>query len=120
MTQDEAAASIAQLLATARAFAADELRPAALGYDESEAFPRDLLDRAAELGLTSYDLPVEHGGGGLESLYECCLVIEELTWGDSPIALVVGQGGFFAGPLLAMGTEEQKARWLPPLCGPRP
>src|SRR4051812_41624176 len=120
MTQDEAAASITDLLATARAFAVDELRPAALRYDESEEFPRDLLDRAAELGLTCYDLPTEHGGGGVESLYECCLVIEELTWGDSPIALVVGQGGFFAGPLLAMGTEEQKGRWLPPLCGPHP
>jgi acyl-CoA dehydrogenase len=43
-------------------------------------------------------------------------VIEELSWGDSPIAWVIGQGGFFAGPLLALGSEEQKRRWLPPLC----
>src|SRR3954452_4142285 len=110
----------AEVLAAARTFAEQELRPVALAYDESEEFPRPLLDRAAELGLTCYDLPAEHGGGGIESLYECCLVIEELTFGDSPIALVIGQGGFFAGPLLAMGTEQQKARWLPPLCGPQP
>ena len=108
-----------ELLATARDFAR-ELRPVALRYDESEEFPRELLDRAAELGLTCYDLPVEYGGGGVESLRACCAVIEELTWGDSPIALVIGQGGFFAGPVLAMGSEEQKRRWLPPLCGPRP
>jgi acyl-CoA dehydrogenase len=47
-------------------------------------------------------------------------VIEELAWGDSPIAWVIGQGGFFAGPILALGSEEQKQRWLPPLCGPEP
>jgi len=115
-----AATSVETVLATARRFAEEELRPVALAYDETEEFPRELLDRAAELGLTSYDLPTEYGGGGLESLREQCLVIEELTWGDSPIALVIGQGGFFAGPVLAMGDEEQKRRWLPPLCRPRP
>jgi acyl-CoA dehydrogenase len=47
-------------------------------------------------------------------------VIEALTWGDSPIALVITQGGFFAAPVLALGSEEQKQRWLPPLCSTRP
>jgi acyl-CoA dehydrogenase len=108
------------VLAAARHFARDELRPVALAYDESEEYPRELVHRAAKLGLTCYDLPAEYGGGGIESLYENCLVIEELTWGDSPIALVIAQGGFFAGPVLALGTEEQKQRWLPPLSGPRP
>ena len=109
-----------QLVTTAREFAEQELRPVALRYDETEEFPWELLYKAAELGLTCYDLPAEYGGGGIDSLLASCLVIEELTWGDSPIALVIGQGGFFAGPIVAMGTEEQKRRWLPPLCGPRP
>jgi acyl-CoA dehydrogenase len=113
-------ATFEQVLATAHDFAEQELRPVALAFDESEEFPRALLDRAAELGLTCYDMPVEHGGGGIESLLECCEIIEELTWGDSPIGLVIGQGGFFAGPLMAMGTQEQQARWMPALCGPRP
>jgi alkylation response protein AidB-like acyl-CoA dehydrogenase len=111
---------IDELLATARDFAVRELRPVALAYDESEEFPRDLLDRAAELGLTCYDLPAEYGGGGVASLRDCCAVIEELTWGDSPIALVIAQGGFFARPLLTLGSAEQKERWLPRLCGPHP
>ena len=109
-----------QLVTTAREFAEQELRPVALRYDETEEFPWELLYKAAELGLTCYDLPAEYGGGGIDSLLASCLVIEELTWGDSPIALVIGQGGFFAGPIVAMGTEEQKRRWLPTLCGPRP
>jgi acyl-CoA dehydrogenase len=112
--------TLEDVLATARAFARDELRPAALELDESEEYPWELFYRAAGLGLTCYDLPAEYGGGGVEALSDGCRVIEELTWGDSPIALVITQGGFFAGPVLALGTDEQKRRWVPPLCGPRP
>jgi alkylation response protein AidB-like acyl-CoA dehydrogenase len=112
--------SLEEVRATAREFAARELRPVALAYDESEEFPRDLLDRAAGLRLTCYDLPAAYGGGGLERLEDQIQVIEELTWGDSPIALVIAQGGFFAAPVLALGTEEQKQRWLPQVCAPQP
>jgi acyl-CoA dehydrogenase len=109
-----------EVLATAREFASTRLRPVALQYDESEEYPWDLLYAAAELGLTCFDLPTEYGGGGIERLSDSCRVIEELTWGDSPIALVITQAGFFAAPVLALGSEEQKRRWLPPLCSTRP
>jgi acyl-CoA dehydrogenase len=112
--------SLEDVLAIAREFAANELRPAALAFDESEEYPWELFHRGAELGLTCYDLPAEYGGGGIESLDDSIRVIEELTWGDSPIALVITQGGFFAAPVLALGNEEQKQRWVPPLCGARP
>src|SRR5919202_2904758 len=113
---DPTAQEIDELVALARQFARDELRPVALAYDESEEFPAPLVRRAAELGLTCYDLPVEYGGGGLAGLRDACRVIEELAWGDSPIAWTIGQGGFFAHPVLALGSEEQKARWLRPVC----
>jgi len=113
---NQTAVDTAALVETARAFAEQEMRPVALRYDETEEYPLEPLRRAAELGLTCYDLPVEYGGGGVERLRDRCDVIEELSWGDSPIAWVIGQGGFFAGPLLALGSEEQKRRWLPPLC----
>ena len=111
---------IDELVARAHEFAANELRPVALPYDESEEFPWHELHRAAELGLTCYDLPQEYGGGGVTGLSDSIRVIEELTWGDSPIAMVITQGGFFAWPVLALGSDEQKQRWLPPLCGPEP
>lgn len=107
-------------VALAREFAREELRPVALRYDESEEFPEELVLKAAELGLTCYELPVQYGGGGVSSLRDGCRVIEELAWGDSPIGWVIGQGGFFANPLLALGTEEQKDRWLRPVCGLHP
>ncbi|HST14841.1 MAG TPA: acyl-CoA dehydrogenase family protein [Gaiellaceae bacterium] len=107
-------------LETAATFAREELRPVALQYDETEEYPLELLHKAAGLGLTCYDLPAEYGGGGVTRLRDRCAVIEELSWGDSPIFWVIAQGGFFAGPILALGRPEQKERWLPPLCGPEP
>jgi acyl-CoA dehydrogenase len=109
-----------ELFALARRFAREQLRPVALHYDETEEFPTEPLHRAAELGLTCFDLPAEYGGGGISSLRDCCRITEELAWGDSPITWVIGQGGFFANPLLALGTAEQKERWIPPLCTDRP
>jgi acyl-CoA dehydrogenase len=108
------------LLAVARDFAARELRSVALEYDETEEYPLEQLRRAAALGLTCYDLPREYGGGGVESLRDRCAVVEELVWGDSSIYWVIAQGGFFAGPVLALGSDEQKRRWLPPICGADP
>jgi hypothetical protein len=111
---------IDELLETARVFARDELRPVALAYDESEEYPLPLVHRAAELGLTCFDLPAEYGGGGIDSLGDCCRLLEELAWGDSPITWVITQGSFFAGPMLALGTAEQQQRWLPRLAAPEP
>src|SRR5205085_948283 len=76
---------IEELVARAHEFAERELRPVALAYDESETFPQAELRRAAELGLTSYDLPQQYGGGGVTGLADSIRVLEELTWGDSPI-----------------------------------
>ena len=115
-----AAPDVIALLARAREFARDELRPVALRYDETEEYPLAELRRAAQLGLTCFDLPVAFGGGGIERLTDRCAVIEELSFGDSPIAWVIAQGGFFAGPVLALGSDEQKQRYLPPLCGTDP
>jgi acyl-CoA dehydrogenase len=108
------------LVSLAHDFAEKELRPAGPAFDESEEFPWELYRRGNELGFGSYDLPEELGGGGVDSLLTGCLIAEELAWGDSPIANCITGNAFFAGPIVAMGTEEQKDRWVRPLCGPDP
>ena len=106
------------LQAMAHDFAEREMRPLAHEYDESEEFPWPVVRKAAEVGLTCYDLPEEYGGGGVDSLVTAVAIIEELAWGCSAMAGCIGGGGFFAGPIVALGTPEQKERWLPPLCSP--
>jgi len=109
-----------EFVALAHEFAEKELRPVAADFDESEEYPWDVLRKAAEVGLVSYDLPEEYGGGGVDSLLTKCKINEELAWGDAAMAEVIWQSGFCAGPLLAAGTEEQKQRWIAPMCEPEP
>ena len=49
-----------------REFAENALRPVARECDEAESVPDDLLQEAWSLGLTSTQLPEEHGGLGEE------------------------------------------------------
>jgi alkylation response protein AidB-like acyl-CoA dehydrogenase len=109
-----------ELVALARTFAEREIRPIAPAADRAGEPPLDVIRAAAAVGLTCFDLPAEHGGGGIDSLRTACLVAEELAWGDGPIGALVTSAGFFAGPLVALGTAEQRARWLPALCGGDP
>jgi alkylation response protein AidB-like acyl-CoA dehydrogenase len=109
------------LAALAHEFAERELRPIARAVDEADVEPQiELVHKAAEVGLTAYMLPEAYGGGGIESLVTDCLIVEELSWGDGGLGALVTSGGFFADPILELGSEEQKARLLGPLCGERP
>ena len=104
-----------------RDFAAREIRPAAAAVDEADtSVPWELWHKAAAIGLTSFMLPEELGGGGLTDVFTGCLVQEELCHGCSGIGNLITSNGFFAEPVLALGTEEQQERWLRPLTGDRP
>jgi acyl-CoA dehydrogenase len=105
-----------ELVALAHDFAANEIRPVARRFDETEEFPAEVIRAAAKVGLTSFDLPAEYGGGGIDSVRTACLIGEELAWGDSPIGSLIGSASFFVHPLAALATEEQCRRWIPPLC----
>ncbi len=106
-----------ELVGLAHEFAVKEIRPVAARFDETEEFPADVIRKAAKVGLTSFDLPEAYGGGGIDSVRTSCLIGEELAWGDSPIGSLVGSASFFADPLAALGTQEQRERWIRPLCG---
>ena len=104
-----------------REFAAREIRPASLAVDEADVeVPWELWRKAAGLGLTSFMLPEEFGGAGMTDCLTACVVQEELSFGCSGIGNLITSGGFFAEPVLALGTEEQKRRWLAPLAGDDP
>jgi acyl-CoA dehydrogenase len=109
-----------ELVALAHRFAAEKIRPVAPEHDENERYPAEVIRQAAAVGLTCHDLPETYGGGGIESLRTQCLIAEELAWGDAPIGSLVASASFFAGPILQLGTEVQRQRWIPPLCSPEP
>ena len=104
-----------------RDFALREIRPIAQDVDEADTeMPWEVWYKAAALGLTSFMLPEEYGGGGLTDCLTGCIVQEELCFGCSGIGNLITSGGFFAEPILVLGSDEQKRRWIEPLTGERP
>jgi alkylation response protein AidB-like acyl-CoA dehydrogenase len=106
------------LQALARAFAAKELRPIAAEWDAKCEHPPGLLARAAALGLTSYRIPREYGGGGIDAVTGA-IVAEELSFGCAGLAGPIGATMFPVRPLVRFGTEEQRQGYLPRLASER-
>jgi acyl-CoA dehydrogenase len=98
----------------AREFAAKEIRPREAEYDVHMQHPADVIAKAHELGLMNLHVPEEYGGLGL-STFDGMLVGEELYWGCSGIGTSITANGLGAGPVIAFGSDAQKAKWLPPL-----
>lgn len=110
-----------QLRDLAREFARREIRPVAAHYDRTAEVPWPVLEKANEIGLLSYGLPEEYGGGGVPGGLVGTtnfVVMEELAWGCAAIATTIGSSVYAAGPILAFGTEEQRRRFIPRFCDP--
>ena len=99
-----------------------EIRPRGREVDEADIVtPVDIFAQGrARSGITDFMIPEEFGGGGFTDVFTQCLVQEELCWGDPGIGNLVCSNGFFSDPIMVLGTEEQKKRWLTPLTGPKP
>ena len=108
-----------QIVQLCRDFAEREIRPRAREVDEADVVtPVDLFAKAAEVGITNFMLPEQYGGGGFTDVFTQCLVQEELCWGDPGIGNLLCSNGFYADPILELGTEQQRKTWLTPLTGP--
>jgi alkylation response protein AidB-like acyl-CoA dehydrogenase len=100
---------------TARAFCAAEITPYAAEWDRSETIDRSIVGKLAELGFLAAALPEEHGGMGLDMI-SYALVVEELGKADSNVRGIVSvSNGLYGKSVAKWGTDEQKARLLPPL-----
>jgi alkylation response protein AidB-like acyl-CoA dehydrogenase len=98
-----------------RAFAVREVAPLVAEMDQEERFPRELLDRMAELDLFGGVVPTEYGGMGLDNVTHA-LLIEEMARVDHVAAVYMTMPSALVGAgLRRFGTGEQKRRWLEPL-----
>lgn len=100
----------------AREFCEKEFTPElALEFDQKEEFPMQLYKKAAKLGFTSMRIPEEYGGQGY-GLVEDCIVVEEMCRVDPGLGAAVSLGNLMIPDiLLKHGTDEQKAKVIPPL-----
>jgi len=96
------------------AFAAEQVRPAALAADNACATPAELLAQADELGMATLGVPEQLGGVMAErSAITSVLVAEALAHGDMAIAFAALAPGAVASALGLWGDAEQQAAYLP-------
>jgi acyl-CoA dehydrogenase len=95
----------------ARDFTAKEIIPKAAEYDEHATFPKDIFEKARNLGLANMNVPEAYGGLGA-SLMDEVIVAEELGYGCTGISTSMSTNGLGNLPIIIAGSEEQKAYWL--------
>ncbi|MBI4211410.1 MAG: acyl-CoA dehydrogenase family protein [Deltaproteobacteria bacterium] len=98
-----------------REFAEAEIAPKVAELDRTETFSTELVHKMGELGLFGMTISSEYGGQGLDTL-SYVIAIEELARVDaSQAATVAAENSLGIGPIAALGTDEQKRKYLPDL-----
>jgi len=100
---------------TVRDFAAKEIKPKMMEWDESQHFPKDLFHKMGELGLMGMFIPTQYGGSGF-SYFEYVTGIVEVSKVCSSIGLsMAAHNSLCTGHIYYHGTDEQKKKYLPKL-----
>ncbi|MGV9409731.1 acyl-CoA dehydrogenase family protein [Nocardia sp. NPDC003693] len=106
------------IVETVREFAEEILRPAAYDADNAAKAPRDLLERASELGITLINVPEELEGAASErGAVTNSLVAEALAHGDMGLALPLLAPSGVAVALSQWGTDAQQKTYLGAFAG---
>jgi acyl-CoA dehydrogenase len=103
---------------TAYDFAVKELRPIALECDESGHYPPDLIKKGHEAGLIAFRYPEEYGGASVDDQISWAIVREELAWGCPGLTIAMLASNLAATPIMNIGSQEQKKKYLTRLCDP--
>src|SRR4051812_19127564 len=97
-----------------RAFVDREVLPHATALEHADEFPEDIVAGMRGLGLFGLMVPEQFGGLGV-SLLTYALVVEELARGWMSLSGILNTHFIVAYLLRQHGTDEQRARLLPPL-----
>jgi acyl-CoA dehydrogenase len=97
-----------------RKFVAKEISPVASKYDASGEFPFEIFKKAHSLGFMNLTLPDKCGGASL-SIFDTCLIIEELAAGCAGMATSILANDLALLPINVGGTDAQKDEFISPI-----
>jgi len=104
------------LRSMAREFAEQEMLPTLKEYEQQHKVNYDLIKKMGSLGLIGAHISQEYGGAGLDYT-SAAIIWEQLSWASWTQTLVSLGHGVLAGTILMnVANEEQKKKYLPPLC----
>ena len=99
-----------------RKFAQGEIFPVAQELDEKEEFSADLTRKMGQIGLFGMFVPEAYDGQEMDYI-SYIIAVEEIARVDGSQAATIAAGNSLGiGPIYYFGTEEQKRKYLPPLC----
>jgi alkylation response protein AidB-like acyl-CoA dehydrogenase len=104
-----------QLRREIRDFAAREIAPNVMRWDEASEFPAEVVQKLGHMGLLGVIFPVEYGGAGL-GYVDYALAIEELSAVDGSIGIIVAaHNSLCTNHIFLAGSEEQRRKYVPGL-----
>jgi alkylation response protein AidB-like acyl-CoA dehydrogenase len=102
-----------QLRKEIRDFAAREIAPNVMRWDEASEFPHEVVQKLGEMGLMGVIFPVELGGAGL-GYVDYALAVEELSAVDGSIGIIVAShNSLCTNHIFVAGNEAQKSKYIP-------
>jgi alkylation response protein AidB-like acyl-CoA dehydrogenase len=102
-----------QLRKEIRDFAAREIAPNVMRWDEASEFPHEVVKKLGEMGLMGVIFPVELGGAGL-GYVDYALAVEELSAVDGSIGIIVAShNSLCTNHIFVAGNEAQKTKYIP-------
>ncbi len=97
-----------QLRREIRDFAAREIAPNVMKWDEASEFPAEVVKKLGQMGLLGVIFPPEYGGAGL-GYVDYVLAIEELSAVDGSIGIIVAaHNSLGTNHIFLAGNEAQK------------
>jgi alkylation response protein AidB-like acyl-CoA dehydrogenase len=98
-----------------RAFAAKEILPHVMEWDEKSEFPAAVVKKMGAMGLMGVVFPEELGGAGM-GYVEYVTAIEELSRVDGSVGIIVAShNSLCTNHIMLAGSDEQRKRWIPKL-----
>ena len=96
-----------------REFAAREIAPHVMEWDEACTYPLDVIKKLGEMGMLGVIFPAEYGGSEL-GYVDYVMAIEELSAVDGSIGITVAaHNSLCTNHIFIAGTEDQKRRYVP-------
>ena len=101
---------------TIKEFADEVVAPGAVDRDRSKEFPKDIFRQLSDMGMMGLPFDEKYGGAGADTT-SFAIVTEELSRACASTGITYSAHISLGGaPLSLFGTEEQKQRYLTPIC----
>ena len=111
-TKTRSRSSISLIRESARDFALQYIKPYVMDWDESQHFPKEVLQKAGEYGFMGILVPEELGGSGL-GYHEYVAIIDEISRVDPSIGLsIAAHNSLCTNHIFKFGSSEQHNKYL--------